>query len=62
MQSLISVSAAANLLGVSKSKVYCLAIEKRIPHIRIDGRILFRPETLEMWLQEQEIPARDRAS
>lgn len=45
---------AAEYLNISYWKLLQLAKSGRIPHIRIDGRILFRRETLDSWLKEQE--------
>lgn len=46
--------AAAEYIDVSYWKLLELAKAGRIPHIRIDGRILFRREVLDKWLEQQE--------
>lgn len=52
----INVKEAAEYIGVSKDLIYILVREKRIPHIRIGQRILFRKQTIDQWfsLQEEE--------
>lgn len=60
-QSLINVKTAAALLGVSTGMVYQLADAKKLPHVRIGSRLLFRPEALEAWLQAQEVKVGDGA-
>lgn len=46
---------AAAYLNISYWKLLELAKAKKIPHIRIDnGMILFRKESLDQWLAEQE--------
>ena len=47
MAAKLSVSEMAEHLGVSKSSLYALAKQKRIPHIRIGDRIIFDPEKVE---------------
>ncbi|MEW6425191.1 MAG: helix-turn-helix domain-containing protein [Bacillota bacterium] len=46
--------AAAEYIDVSYWKLLELAKAGRIPHIRIDGRLLFRREALDKWLEQQE--------
>lgn len=50
MTPLLSIQQAANLLSVSKTKVYQLVENRRIPHYRLDGRVLFSEEQLEEYL------------
>lgn len=45
---------AAMYLGVSYWKLLELAKAGEVPHIRVGGRILFRRESLDKWLAEQE--------
>ena len=46
---------AAELLGVSERTVWKLKGEGEIPYVNIGGRTLFRPETLEKYIEEQEV-------
>jgi len=52
MKTLLKISEAAELLRVSKTKVYQLVEDKRIPHYRLDGRVVFSEEQLDRFLQE----------
>jgi excisionase family DNA binding protein len=45
---------AAAYLGFSYWKLMELRKAGKIPHIHLDGLILFRKETLDAWLAEQE--------
>jgi len=46
---------AAEYLGTSYWKLLELVKTGLVPHIRIGGRLLFRRETLDRWLSEQEL-------
>ncbi|TJZ40065.1 helix-turn-helix domain-containing protein [Priestia megaterium] len=50
----ITVKEAAEYIGVSKDLIYSLVREKRIPHIRVGQRILFRKQTIDQWFSIQE--------
>lgn len=52
---LISVREAAQLLSISRSKVYGLIESKKVPHVRIGGRVLFREDLLESWIRDQVV-------
>lgn len=53
MESLISVREAAKLLSVSKSMIYLLTEQRKLPCTRIGSRILFFPSELEKWARAQ---------
>lgn len=40
--------------SLSKDKLYSECRAGRIPHLRIGTKIIFRRNTLEMWITEQE--------
>jgi len=48
----MSVEDAAGYFGLHKDTVYELVKEKKLPHIRIGGRIFFLVEVLEEWMKE----------
>ena len=51
----ITVKEAAAYIGVSKDLVYQLVRERKVPHLRLSHRILFRKEALHRWLTTQEV-------
>ena len=55
MKTLLKISEAAELLRVSKTKVYQLVEDKRIPHYRLDGRVVFSEEQLEEYLSKHVV-------
>ncbi|MFE0296263.1 helix-turn-helix domain-containing protein [Priestia megaterium] len=50
----ISVKEAAVYIGVSKDLIYELVRESKIPHLKLNRRILFRIGCLNDWLTTQE--------
>ena len=55
MKTLLKISEAAELLRVSKTKVYQLVEDKRIPQNRLDGRVVFSEEQLEEYLSKHVV-------
>jgi len=51
----ITVKEVAGYIGVSKDVIYQLVKERKIPHLRIGRRILFRKEALNVWMNKQEL-------
>lgn len=51
----ITVDELSEWIGISKDLVYSLCREKKIPHMRIGKRILFKISSVEKWLDEQEV-------
>lgn len=45
---------AAQYLGISYWKLLEYAKAGKIPHVRLPGKLLFRRESLDRWLEEQE--------
>lgn len=50
----LTVKEAAECIGVSKDLIYKMVQEKQIPCLRIGKRILFRHESIEEWMINQE--------
>jgi excisionase family DNA binding protein len=50
----ISAKTAAKYLNVSYWKILDMAKKNEIPHIRAGALVLFRKETLDNWIVEQE--------
>jgi excisionase family DNA binding protein len=55
MTPLISIKAAAALLGISRSKLYQLCSTDQIPYVQIGARLLFRETDLEKWVADRVV-------
>ncbi len=53
-RSTLTAKEAAKYLGISYWKVLEMAKRGEIPHIRAGSRVLFRRESLDQWMLEQE--------
>lgn len=54
MTSTMPAKRAAEYVGISYWKLLELAKAGKVPHIRLDGRLLFRRESLDNWLADRE--------
>ena len=52
---LLTVQEVCGLLKVSKAYIYSLTCRKKIPHIKMMGRLRFRQSEIDGWLREQEV-------
>src|SRR5699024_12763260 len=52
-RSTLTVTEIAEYIGLSSDMIYILCREKRIPHIRIGRRILFKRAAIDEWLENQ---------
>ncbi|MDF2651874.1 MAG: binding domain protein excisionase family [Paenibacillus sp.] len=50
----LTVDEIASYLGVHRDSVYTMVRKKEIPHFKVGVRILFRMETIESWMKQQE--------
>ena len=51
---LLSYQQASAVLGIPVGTLYALVHQKRIPHIRLSGRMVrFHPDALHAWLEER---------
>ena len=51
-QKLLSVTEAADFLGIKKSTLYEWIIQKKVPHYKVGRLVKFKRESLEAWLKE----------
>lgn len=51
----LNLDEAAMYTGFKKGFIYRLTSEKRIPHYKKGGKLLFRKDELEAWLTENKI-------
>lgn len=52
-RSTLTVSEVAKYIGLSDDFIYILCREKRIPHIKIGSRILFKRASIDEWLEDK---------
>lgn len=50
MAQMLTISEAAAVLRKSPKTVYTWTSKKRIPHLKVGGRVLFDAEELERWM------------
>jgi len=55
MTKLLKIAEAAELLRISRTKLYQLVEDKRILHYRLDGRIVFSEEQIEEYLKQHVV-------
>jgi excisionase family DNA binding protein len=53
----VDIARASEILGISKSSLYNHVKNKKIEHLRIEGRILFDKEILDRYLESRIIKA-----
>jgi excisionase family DNA binding protein len=58
MDKILTVDEVAEILKVSKAKIYLLAQRRKIPHIKLDRNIRIRESDLLKWLDKQTEPER----
>ncbi len=54
----LDVLAVSRLLGLSKNTLYTLIAENKLPHIRLNGRIIIPRDALMKWLATTSQPTR----
>ncbi|MBD3181881.1 helix-turn-helix domain-containing protein [Candidatus Poribacteria bacterium] len=52
---LLTVQEICELLKVSKTYIYSLTSQKKIPHIKMHGHLRFRQSAIDEWLRSKEI-------
>jgi excisionase family DNA binding protein len=55
MTKLISAEDLAKDLSVSPKTLYSWAKQRKIPYVRLEGRVLFDPQEIEDWVQDRKI-------
>lgn len=45
-------------LGIKKCTLYDLVAARKIPHIKMGGRLRFRQEHIDQWLEAQVVPVK----
>lgn len=52
---------AAEFLTLSASHLRRMVMERRVPHYKVGGRVVFDPDELRNWLREQYVPVGGRS-
>ena len=52
---LLTVQEICELLKVSKTYIYWLTHQRKIPHIKMYGHLMFRRSAIDAWLKDQEV-------
>ncbi|MHA2061754.1 MAG: helix-turn-helix domain-containing protein [Candidatus Sifarchaeia archaeon] len=55
MEKLLSIHETSELLGLSVSTIYKYVCCRKIPHLKLGNRLLFRIEKLETWISENSV-------
>jgi excisionase family DNA binding protein len=56
MENLIGKEEAAKALGVEVVTLYTWVTRRKIPFVKVNGALRFRPSALEEWLRQREYP------
>lgn len=49
----LTVKELCEWIRLSRAKVYSLVTEKKIPHAKVGGKILFDKEKIKVWIENQ---------
>lgn len=55
---LMTVNQLSGYLKLSKSYIYTLTSTKRIPHIKLHGKVLFDKNDIKEWLKTKTVAAK----
>ena len=58
MMTLMTIDEVSQLVRLSISTIYRLSSERKIPHVKVSGRLLFDNDRIEQWVQEQAVEVR----
>ena len=55
MKKLLTIKEAADILGVSVNTIYKWTSAKKIPYVKVGGRVMFDPDDLEAWIEARKV-------
>lgn len=56
MEKLLNIDQVAEILGVAKATIYSWTAQKKIPHIKLSGRLLkFREKEIMDWISQRSV-------
>lgn len=50
----LTAKEVADYLGVHTDTIYVMVKCKKLPHVKVQNRILFTKESIDLWIQDQE--------
>jgi excisionase family DNA binding protein len=53
---ILTVDDVSKTLNIAKSTVYSYANQSKIPHIKLEGKILFTEKDFESWIESKKVP------
>jgi excisionase family DNA binding protein len=53
-QRLLNIAELSTFLNISKSSIYSYAKDDKIPHIKLEGRLLFSQNDINKWLETKK--------
>ncbi|MDR3059170.1 MAG: helix-turn-helix domain-containing protein [Prevotella sp.] len=53
---IITVDDVSKSLNIAKSTVYSYVNQSKIPHIKLEGKILFVEKELDSWIDSKKVP------
>ena len=62
MEKLIGPKEAAEVLGIKPDTLYKWTADRKIPFLKIEGAVRFRPSALQEWIREREYSATSQES
>jgi len=55
MDKLLTVNEVAEYLKLAKITIYKMVSAKAIPHVKLNRRLLFDPNQLQLWIEEKSV-------
>ena len=59
LDSLLNIQHAAKILGISQCTLRNWVQRKKIPRVKVGGRVMFRPDTIREFIAHNTYPASD---
>jgi excisionase family DNA binding protein len=54
---IITIDEVSKSLNIAKSTIYSYASQSKIPHIKLEGKILFVEKDVDNWIESKKVPA-----
>lgn len=56
MSDVINIKQASELVGLTVNTLYSYCARRKIPHLKLGAKLLFRRSELEAWLDAHRVP------